>query len=193
MAGQAYRRVDDTPQRFLVCLVCGRPSRASVHDGTHRNRVDSLGDVLMNRIVGKARKRVGGGTNVDFGLLLGAKPKHPLGNALEIFQRRLCVLVCHQEVGVLEPSGTETMPLPAGSAARGMCLSLVRAHRMRTWLFVITWRRRLRRGCHGSVPELRRDPCPWFVAAGLCHNWAYPKGSSDRPSRSRRNCSKIRW
>ena len=46
-----------------------------------------LGDVLMNRVVGEARERVGGGADVDFGFVRFAELENFLGDALEFLWR----------------------------------------------------------------------------------------------------------
>ena len=80
-ARQRLRGFDHAPQRIVVGLVGGRARRAAVEHGSHRNGEHLLGDVLMNRVVGEARERVGDHADFDFGFVRVAEFEDSLGNA----------------------------------------------------------------------------------------------------------------
>ena len=72
-ARQRCRGGHHAAQRFVVGLVGGGARRAAVEHGAHRNGERLLGDVLVDRVVGEARQRVGAGVDFDFGFVGVAK------------------------------------------------------------------------------------------------------------------------
>ncbi len=95
-ARQRFRGVHDAAQRLVVGLVRGRARRAAVEHGAHGNGQRLLGDVLMNRVVGKSRQRVRHHADFDFGLVrvaefedfLGDAPQFGVGKQMQSRRRR---------------------------------------------------------------------------------------------------------
>ena len=65
---QRLRRFNHPPQAVVVKLVRGRASRASAKDSSHRDKMVFILNILMDGIVGKARKRKSSAGEKDFDL-----------------------------------------------------------------------------------------------------------------------------
>ncbi len=74
-------------KRFVVRLVGGGARGAAIDHGADGDAERMFGDILVNRVVGEARERVGCGADVDFGFVRFAQLEDLLGDALEFRER----------------------------------------------------------------------------------------------------------
>ena len=87
VAREGYGRRHHAPKRLLIRLVRRGASRTAVHDCADGDAERVLCDVLMDRVVGEARQRIGSGADVHFRFVCFAQLENFLGDALE-FRRR---------------------------------------------------------------------------------------------------------
>jgi len=83
-AGEAGGRGNHAVQRFVVGFVRGGASGPAIENGAHRNVQVLLGDVLMNRVVGEARERIGYRADFDFGFIGAAQLQDTFGNTVQL-------------------------------------------------------------------------------------------------------------
>ena len=129
-ARKRLRGFDHAPQRIVVRLVGGGAGRAAIEHGPHRYGEHLLRDVLMDRVVGEARERVGDHADLDFGFVRVAQFENSLGNAPHVrvgkqmqgrhggarcapfgsarFLRRIVRGSCHKSPGCAPPLVAQT-------------------------------------------------------------------------------------
>src|ERR1700734_58131 len=143
-----------------------------------------LRHILVNRIVGEARKCISSGINLNFRLVRFAEPDHPVRNLLKLRKRK------SRAVFSLSGRAQRSLRLRLSAlrppSARRTRFSLPAFH---FWVLVATWRTPLRLLYSEISTATLRVRSPSFALAGLCRSWACPTKSNARESISHRSYS----